>query len=318
MTRAWTQLGGARSPLGLSLHRQIKIEGSTLDPFDHIAAFRGGVLTLSDDGRRAAATEIEEVDLSCAGVEWLGPIGGRQPLAGVVAAFGPASGSVDVSRFPAQGLLPAPGEETRLAAFDLPVVRGGRVQDYWIWVVLIGADANADADADVAAAVDSVAERLRCAIVAAAGGASGEVAEGLVQRRSFKQSVVDAVAEGAAAGQSLAAGVRVSAPVCLRVHWSTLGARTAAPRPRRESDGDSAIVGWTHRIAVPEGVSAERAAGNRGQDRNDGRKDDRSDGRNDDRCAIFFRARTRIEPCSLAVEIPGPGAFREAGRSASE
>src|SRR5262245_53711755 len=70
MNRAWTQLGGARSPLGLSLHRQIKVEGSVDDPFEHCAVFRGGVLTLSDDGRYASVQAIEEVDLSCVGVEW--------------------------------------------------------------------------------------------------------------------------------------------------------------------------------------------------------------------------------------------------------
>ena len=58
MNRAWTQLGGARSPLGLSLHRQIKVEGSARDPFEHCAVFRGGMLTLSDDGRYASVEAI--------------------------------------------------------------------------------------------------------------------------------------------------------------------------------------------------------------------------------------------------------------------
>src|SRR5207302_759335 len=135
--RAWTQLGGARSPLGLSLLRQIKIEGCVDDPFEHCAVFRGGMLTLSDDGRHATADAIEEVDLSCVGVEWQGPPERRRPIAGVIAAFGPASGSVDVRCFPGHGALPAPGGEVRLAAFDLPVVHGGRMQDYWVWVVLV-------------------------------------------------------------------------------------------------------------------------------------------------------------------------------------
>ncbi len=195
MNRAWTQLGGARSPLGLSLHRQIKVEGSARDPFEHCAVFRGGVLTLSDNGRHASADAIEEVDLSCVGVEWLGPIERRRPLAGVIAAFGPASGSVDVRCFPEREAMPAPGGEARLAAFDLPIVRGGRMQDYWVWVVLVDGD-GAESAADVAAAIDGVAERLNGAILAAAGGASGDLAEGLVQRRSFKQSVVGAVAGG--------------------------------------------------------------------------------------------------------------------------
>jgi hypothetical protein len=292
MNRAWTQLGGARSPLGLSLHRQIKVEGSAHDPFEHCAVFRGGMLTLSDDGRHATADAIEEVDLSCVGVEWLGPLERRRPLAGVIAAFGPASGSVDVRCFPERGGLPAPGGEARLAAIDLPIVRGGRMQDYWVWVVLVDGEGT-DAAAEVAAAIDRVAERLRGAILAAAGGASGDLAEGLVQRRSFKQSVVAAVAVGGGEGRA-----RVSAPICLRVHWSALGARPAAPRPRRESDGASTIAGWTHRLVVSEAGPAGAAG--------------------EDRCALFFRAATRIEPRSIEVEIPGPGAFRDAGRSASE
>jgi len=298
MNRAWTQLGGARSPLGLSLHRQIKVEGSARDPFEHCAVFRGGVLTLSDDGRHATADAIEEVDLSCSGVEWLGPPERRRPLAGVIAAFGPASGSVDVRCFPEWGALPAPEGEARLAAFELPIVRGGRMQDYWVWVVLVDGDGDgAEAAAGVAAAIDLVAERLRGAIVTAVGGASGDLAEGLVQRRSFKQSVVGAVASGGGGGGE-GRSVRVSAPICMRVHWSAIGARPAAPRPRRDSDGASTIAGWTHRITVPES-GAVAAAG-------------------EDRCAILFRAQTRIEPRSIEVEIPGPGAFREAGRSASD
>jgi hypothetical protein len=291
MNRAWTQLGGACSPLGLSLHRQIKVEGSARDPFEHCAVFRGGVLTLSDDGRHATADAIEEVDLSCVGAEWLGPLERRRPLAGVIAAFGPASGSVDVRCFPERGALPAPDGEARLAAFDLPIVRGGRMQDYWVWVVLVDAD-GAQAPGDVAATTDRVAERLRGAILAAAGGANGDLAEGLVQRRSFKQSVVAAVSGG---GEGSA---RVSAPICLRVHWSTLGARPAAPRPRRESDGPSTIAGWTHRIAVSEGGASIAAS--------------------EDRSALFFRAQTRIEPRSIEVDIPGPGTFREASRSARD
>ncbi len=300
INRAWTQLGGAHSPLGLSLHRQIKVEGSVRDPFEHCAVFRGGVLTLSDDGRRATTDAVEEVDLSCAGVEWVGSVERRRPLGGVIAAFGPASGSVDVRRFPARGALRAPGDEARLAALDLPVVRGGRMQDYWVWVTLVDAGGEGDggdATVELAFAIDRVAEQLRGAIVAAAGGATGEPAEGLVQRRSFKQSVVDAVSDGALAGEPGAGRVRVSPPVCLRVHWSTLGARPSAPRPRRESDGQSTIVGWTHRLGVPD--SSARAGA-------------------DDRCALFFRAQTRIEPRSIEVEIPGPGSFREAGRSSNE
>jgi hypothetical protein len=292
MNRAWTQLGGARSPLGLALHRQIKVEGSARDPFEHCAVFRGGVLTLSDDGRHASAEAIEQVDLSCVGVEWLGALERRRPLAGVIAAFGPASGSVDVRCFPERDALPAPGADARLAAFDLPIVRGGRMQDYWVWVVLVDGD-GADEAANVGSVIDRVAERLRGAIVGAAGGASGDLAEGLVQRRSFKESVVEALAGVGGEGR-----VRVSAPVCLRVHWSALGARPAAPRPRRESDGASTIAGWTHRIAVSDDGAA-RGAG-------------------EERCALFFRAQTRIEPCWIEVEIPGPGTFREAGRSATE
>jgi len=301
MNRAWTLLGGARSPLGLSLHRQIKVEGSARDPFEHCAVFRGGVLTLSDDGRRATASAIEEVDLSCAGFEWLGPAERHRPLAGVIAAFGPASGSVAVSRFPARGVLAAPGGEARLAELDLPLVHGGWMQDYWVWVALVDGD-----EGEVAPAIDRVAARLRAAILAAAGGASGDLAEGLVQRRSFKQSIVHAIAGGAGDGAPSAneSRVRVSVPVCLRVHWSSLGARPAAPRPRREVDGHSTITAWTHRLAVPETASTGSAietidpAG--------------------DRCALFFRAQTRIEARSIAVEIPGPGTFREASRAADE
>jgi hypothetical protein len=290
MNRAWTQLGGARSPLGLSLHRQIKVEGSARDPFEHCAVFRGGVLTLSDNGRHASADAIEEVDLSCVGVEWLGAIERRRPLAGVIAAFGPASGSVDVRCFPERESLAAPRGDARLAGFDLPIVRGGRMQDYWVWVVLV--DGESAGDGVRAAAIDRVAERLRGAILAAAGGVTGDPAEGLVQRRSFKQSVAEALARGGDAR------VRVSAPVCLRVHWSALGERPAAPRPRRESDGASTIVGWTHRIAISETGAASGAA--------------------EDRCALFFRAQTRIEPRWIEVEIPGPGTFRDAGRAANE
>jgi hypothetical protein len=296
MNRAWTQLGGARSPLGLSLHRQIKVEGSARDPFEHCAVFRGGVLTLSDNGRHASADAIEEVDLSCVGVEWLGPLERRRPLAGVIAAFGPASGSVDVRCFPEREALPAPAGDARLAAFELPIVRGGRMQDYWVWVVLVDGDGATDgvqAAANAASAIDRVAERLRGAIVGAAGGVTGDLAEGLVQRRSFKQSVVEALAGVGREGR-----VRVSAPICLRVHWSALGARPAAPRPRRESDGASTIAGWTHRIAVSEDGAASGAGA--------------------DRCALFFRAQTRIEPRWIEVEIPGPGTFRDAARSANE
>jgi hypothetical protein len=293
MNRAWTQLGGARSPLGLSLHRQIKVEGSARDPFEHCAVFRGGVLTLSDDGRHASADAIEEVDLSCLGVEWLGPIERRRPLAGVIAAFGPASGSVDVRCVPERDALRPAGGETRLAAFDLPIVRGGPMQDYWVWVVLIDGDGDGvDAAADVAA-IDLVAQRLRGAIVGAAGGASGDLAEALVQRRSFKHSVAGAIADVGSEGRA-----RVSAPICLRLHWSALGARPSAPRPRRESDGATTIAGWTHRIPVPDQGA--------------------SSGAGEDRCALFFRAETRVEPRWIEVEIPGPGTFRESGRSANE
>ena len=293
MNRAWTQLGGARSPLGLSLHRQIKVEGSARDPFEHCAVFRGGVLTLSDNGRHASADAIEEVDLSCVGVEWLGPIERRRPLSGVIAAFGPASGSVDVRCFPGREALAAPGGDARLAAFDLPILRGGSMQDYWVWVVLVDGEGDGvQAAANAAAAIGRVAERLRGAIVAAAGDVTGDLAEGLVQRRSFKQNVAEALAGG---GDGR---VRVSVPVCLRVHWSALGARPAAPRPRRESDGASTIAGWTHRIAISE-EGAKSGAG-------------------EDRCALFFRAQTRIEPRWIEVEIPGPGTFRDAGRSANE
>ncbi len=79
------------------------------------------------------------------------------------------------------------------------------------------------------------------------------------------------------------------------MHWSALGARPAAPRPRRESDGETTIGAWTQRIAVSEGGAASAAG--------------------EDRCALFFRAQTRIEPRWIEVEIPGPGTFRDAGRS---
>ncbi len=297
MNRAWTQLGGARSPLGLSLYRQIKVEGSADDPFEHCAVFRGGVLTLSDDGRYASANTIEEVDLSCVGLEWLGPAGARRPLAGVIAAFGPASGSVDVRCFPERGALASPGDGARLAAFELPLVRGGRMQDYWVWVALVDGDA-----ADVASAIDGVAGRLRRAILSAVGGASGDLAEGLVQRRSFKDSVVEAVVAepGAPDGGTAAGRVRVSPPICLRVHWSALGPRPAAPRPRRESDGHTVIAGWTHRLTVCDGD-----AGSAGQ-------------MGDERCTLFMRAQTRVERREIEVEIPGPGTFRESSRSANE
>jgi hypothetical protein len=299
MSRAWTQLGGARSPLGLPLHRQIKVEGSADDPFEHCAVFRGGVLTLSDDGRYASVEAIEEVDLSCVGVEWLAPAGARRPLAGVIAAFGPASGSVDVRCFPERGALAAPGGEARLAAFELPLVRGGRMQDYWVWVALVDGAAE-----DVASAIDGVASRLRRAILNAAGEAGGELAEGLVQRRSFKDSVVEAaVAEAGASHAETAAGrVRVSSPVCLRVHWSALGPRPAAPRPRRESDGHTVIAGWTHRLTVSgdAGSRSEVAPSD------------------DDRCALFLRAETRVERRGIEVEIPGPGTFRQSSRPANE
>jgi hypothetical protein len=301
MNRAWTQLGGARSPLGLSLHRQIKVEGSAHDPFEHCAVFRGGVLTLSDDGRYASASTIEEVDLSCVGVEWLGPAERRRPLCGVIAAFGPAGGSVDVCRFPVQGALAAPGAGARLAELDLPLVRGGCMQDYWVWVALVDGD-----EEEIAPAIDRVADRLRAAILAASAGASGDLAEGLVQRRSFRQSIVHAVVDSA--GEETQSGeeslVRVSVPVCLRVHWSSLGARPAAPRPRRELDGHSTIAAWTHRIAIPETASTAGAI-------------DTIDP-SGDRCAFFFRAQTRFEARSIAVEIPGPGTFREASRAADE
>ena len=300
MNRAWTQLGGARSPLGLSLHRQLKVEGSADDPFEHCAVFRGGVLTLSDDGRYASVNTIEEVDLSCVGVEWLGPVERRRPLAGVIAAFGPASGSVDVRCFPERGALAAPGDQARLAAFELPIVRGGRMQDYWVWVALVDGDG-----ADVASAIDGVAGRLRRAILSAAGGATGELAEGLVQRRSFKDSVVGAVVAqpGAPGAETVAGRVHVSSPVCLRVHWSALGPRPAAPRPRRESDGHTVIAGWTHRLTVSH--SDAGSSGQAGQSE-------------DNRCALFLRAETRVERREIEVQIPGPGTFRESSRSANE
>lgn len=294
MNRAWTQLGGARSPLGLSLHRQIKVEGSADDPFEHCAVFRGGVLTLSDNGRYATVDAIEEVDLSCVGVEWLGPAETRRPLAGVIAAFGPASGSVDVRCFPERGALAAPGDGARLAAFELPVVRGGRMQDYWVWVALVDGD-----PADVGWAIDGIGGRLRRAILTAADGASGDLAEGLVQRRSFKDTVVEAVVAGQGGYDAGAGRVRVSAPVCLRVHWSALGPRPAAPRPRRESDGHATIAGWTHRLTV------SGAAGQTGQSE-------------DDRCVLFLRAQTRVERRDIEVEIPGPGTFRDSSRPANE
>jgi hypothetical protein len=215
----------------------------------------------------------------------------------VIAAFGPASGSVDVRCFPERGALASPGDGARLAAFELPLVRGGHMQDYWVWVALVDGDA-----ADVASAIDGVAGRLRRAILSALGGASGELAEGLVQRRSFKDSVVEAVvAEAGAPDAGTAAGrVRVSPPICLRVHWSALGPRPAAPRPRRESDGHTVIAGWTHRLTVSDGD-----AGSAGQ-------------MGDERCTLFIRAQTRVERREIEVEIPGPGTFRESSRSANE
>ncbi len=296
MNRAWKQLGGAQSPLGLSLHRQIKVEGSADDPFEHCAVFRGGVLTLSDDGRYATVDAIEEVDLSCVGVEWVGPTETRRPLAGVIAVFGPASGSVDVRCFPERGALAVPGDGARLAAFELPVVRGGRMQDYWVWVALVDGDA-----ADVAWAIDGIGARLRRAILTAADGASGDLAEGLVQRRSFKDTVVESVVAGDGGHDAgMGAGrVRVSAPVCLRVHWSALGPRPAAPRPRGESDGRARIAGWTHRLTVSGAADQPGQSG-------------------DDRCVLFLRAKTRVERRNLEVEIPGPGTFRNSSRPANE
>jgi hypothetical protein len=289
MDRAWNQLGGARAPIGLPLHRQIKVEGSARDPFEHCAAFRGGVLTLSDDGRRATATEIEEVQLSCVGVEWLDGMERQRAPCGAMAVFGPASVSLDVASFPAWGPLPrpcppgpapAPVDGGRFTALDLPLLRAGRVQDYWVWVVVAGGD-EAGAGDRAACAAEAAAQQLGAAILSAVGDAVGVTAEGLVQRHSFKQKVAQAVGGGAVAALSAAVPAQgeVLPAVCVRLHWNTLGDRPAAPRLRFDLGGAEGGVGWTHRIVVPD-LTGE------------------------DRCALYLRATTTIAARVVSVAIP--------------
>ena len=291
MNRAWTQLGGARSPLGLSLHRQIKVEGSAHDPFEHCAVFRGGVLTLSDDGRHATANAIEEVDLSCVGVEWLGPVERRRPLAGVIAAFGPASGSVDV-----RSLSGAGGAGRRRARR-----RGSRRSTCRSCAAgacrTTGSGSRwstaTAAERPDAAAIDGVAERLRARDRGGGGrgqrrAGRGAGAAAVVQAERGRGGRPVAGAPAQSRGRTACACPRRSACACTGARWARVRRRRA--RGARAT-ATSTIAGWTHRIAVSEGGAAHGAG--------------------EDRCALFFRAQTRIEPRAIEVEIPGPGTFRE-------
>jgi hypothetical protein len=271
--RAWRHLGGPRAAVGLPVHKEIRVETSAHDPFEFCAGFRGGVLTLSDDGRRARLSAVEEIDLSLIGAEHLDSIAPGRGLSGVIAVLGPASATLQVRSFPADGdgALYAAPRGGRIATLDLPVLRAGRRQDYWICAVLVEDDAGA------ARITQALAERLRCAITSALDGASGPAAEGLVQRRSFRDSVASELAGFAT--EVARPGLEISPAVSLRLHWNAIGTPAHAAQPsRRDLGGATIISDWTHRIIVP--------------------------GRSSDGCALYLKASTWIVPGSIAIDVP--------------
>ena len=233
-------LGGARSPLGLSLHRQIKVEGSVTIPSSTARSFVAAFSRCPTTGATRRWTRSRRsISPASASSGWGGRA--RRPLAGVIAAFGPASGSVDVRCFPERGALAVPETARGWRRSSCRWCAAGACRTTGCgsrWSMATRPTLLGDRrDRRSVAPSDSHRWPTGPAAIWPRGWCSGA--------RS-RNTVVESVAGGGHAGMG-AGRVRVSAPVCLRVHWSALGARPAAPRPRRESDGRARIAGWTHR-----------------------------------------------------------------------
>jgi len=256
MERGWQRMGGVSSPVGLPVADSIRLEEQgVLGRGGYTASFRGGTLKLSSDGQTVSSESHTVVNIDLVGIECQIRQESTDEIYGVVSVMGPSNSTIITTRIPGGGTIDMGPDGLRINLTHVPLVKGGVLQNYYVWASLVENDSG-DVDVIANKIADKFAETARAAV----GALTGAPAESVSDSETFKENMATGLAW--VFGDILGMGDDAYNAESFNLFWGDLNAASPAQQPPiRRDDDPRTIDGWTHKLIL----SGVDDGGDRGQ-----------------------------------------------------
>lgn len=239
LTRAWEQVGGPRSAVGLP---EVGLTPTRAGE-EWTASFRSGTVVVRQ--HETVVTSERRLIADFVGLECHVRQEKSDDLYGVVAVVGPANAQIKTYRFPGGDGTISMGRDGERIWNGFENLYQGPIEK----LVLVATLIEHDDFTDVEGASRRIADKIAEAGGKALGALTGAPAEQVTEETWFRDGLATAV--GVVLGDVFGAGDDPYAAQSLVINWTEIGKWGPPPQlPRTRSDDPKTIPHWTHRIKV--------------------------------------------------------------------